>query len=207
MQGAVCMSKSNANHKLGKTADNQVFAKHTWTSDKPDQTSTFEMEFENPTSLVSVNMELNFSCDHFQDVASGPQEEAGDTKEGAKSSEPNKQTNVNAVLGMFSIDNNFDFDAPNLKEEAKVETKKETYIPLVIKKFSGSSYKQTLIPSKILFDDDSTYASNYARPELVFAHPENARISLEKFTVRSSLRPQGGAYPIGQGLVFLSDSL
>jgi hypothetical protein len=80
-------------------------------------------------------------------------------------------------------------------------------LPLIVKKFKGSSYKSTFVPSKILFDDDSVYASNYARPELVFAHADNARISLEKFSVRSRLRSQSGAFPVGQGLVFLSDSL
>jgi len=63
------------------------------------------------------------------------------------------------------------------------------------------------LPSKILIDDEKMFASNYAKPEITFSHVENKRILIEKITVRTPLNSQTGAYPLGEGMIFLSDTL
>jgi len=66
MLGAVTLASSNSNHKVGNASDTntEVFAKHTWTRDtsKSQNLGNFEMKFEKPTSLVSLNMDFAFTC-------------------------------------------------------------------------------------------------------------------------------------------------
>ena len=112
-------------------------------------------------------------------------------------------------MGLFSTEKNFEFDAGEVKTVVIEEKKsdKECYLPLVIKRFKGAIYSAQFVVSRLLFDDNSMYASNYPRPEFIFAHANNDRMSLEKFTIRSQPRPKSGAFPVGEGLVFLSDTI
>lgn len=65
MLGAVTLASSNSNHKVGSASDSDVsvFAKHTWTRDTSSSQNlgNFEMKFEKPTSLVSLNMDFAFT--------------------------------------------------------------------------------------------------------------------------------------------------
>jgi hypothetical protein len=78
---------------------------------------------------------------------------------------------------------------------------------LVVKRFKGATYSQGFVVSRVLFDDNSMYASNYGRPELIFAHANNERMSIDKVCLRSQTRPKSGAFPVGEGLIFLSDTI
>jgi len=51
------------------------------------------------------------------------------------------------------------------------------------------------------------FASNYARPEIVFAHAEDQKVLIDKVTLRTLTISKTGAYPLGEGMLFLSDTL
>ena len=59
----------------------------------------------------------------------------------------------------------------------------------------------------MLIDNNQMFASNYARPDIVFAHPSISRIQVDRVTIRTPLNSQTGAYPMGEGMIFLSDTL
>lgn len=80
-------------------------------------------------------------------------------------------------------------------------------LPLIVKCAKGSSYNNQLIPSKLLADNDTMYASNYARPQIVFAHTDELQMEVNKVTIRSLFTSKTGAYPMGEGMIFLSDTL
>ena len=95
-------------------------------------------------------------------------------------------------------------EEPNIKEADQTE---HPNIPLIVVKNQGSCYNHSLLPSKLLIDDDKAFASNYAKPELVFSHFEGKRIHVHKVTVRTPFSSLTGAYPLGEGMIFLSDTL
>jgi len=47
----------------------------------------------------------------------------------------------------------------------------ENTLPLIVIRNKGSCYNNQQLPSKMLIDNNQMFASNYARPEIVFAHP------------------------------------
>lgn len=63
------------------------------------------------------------------------------------------------------------------------------------------------MPSKLLIDDEKAFASNYPKPELVFSHFEEKLIYVDKVTVRTPFTSLTGAYPLGEGMIFLSNTL
>jgi len=58
-----------------------------------------------------------------------------------------------------------------------------------------------------LIDDDKMFASNYGKPELTFAHLNNDRMNVSKISIRTPFTSKTGAYPLGEGLIFLSDTI
>jgi len=83
----------------------------------------------------------------------------------------------------------------------------DQYLPLIVKRNKGSCYSMPHQPSKMLIDNDQMFASNYAKPEIVFAHAEEQKIVIEKITLRTLTISKTGAYPLGEGMIFLSDTL
>ena len=51
------------------------------------------------------------------------------------------------------------------------------------------------------------FASNYPKPEFFFRHMHGHKMNLDKVTIRSNTTSKCGAYPIGSGLIFISDNL
>jgi hypothetical protein len=90
------------------------------------------------------------------------------------------------------------------KKEAADERQ---YLPLVVTQNKGSCYNNQLLPSKMLIDNDQMFASNYAKPLIVFAHNEDQRMNIDKITIRTLLNSKTGAYPLGEGMIFLSDTM
>jgi hypothetical protein len=76
-----------------------------------------------------------------------------------------------------------------------------------VKQFTGATYAATHDVSSVLFDDDTIFASNYAKPLIVFAHAGGACMMPDKATIRTPLKPKTGAFPAGEGLIFMCDSL
>ena len=62
------------------------------------------------------------------------------------------------------------------KSSEAVSSDQTKYLPLIIKRNKGSCYNNQLLPSKMLIDNDQMYASNYAKPEIIFSHMDEQRI-------------------------------
>jgi hypothetical protein len=95
-------------------------------------------------------------------------------------------------------------DEASAQSESKVDNK---YLPLIVKRNKGSCYNNQLLPSRMLVDNDWMFASNYAKPEIVFSHTDDSRMMVEKVTIRTQTSSKTGAYPLGEGMIFLSDTM
>jgi hypothetical protein len=80
-------------------------------------------------------------------------------------------------------------------------------MPLMVDHHKGSAYNQTYQVCRIVADNPLIFASNYPRPEFYFKHQHGHRMNIDKFTVRSNVNSKCGAYPIGSGIIFISDNL
>lgn len=58
-----------------------------------------------------------------------------------------------------------------------------------------------------MVDNDKPFGSNYAKPEITFMHIDSERMFVEKISIKTPLASKTGAYPMGEGLIFLSDTL
>ena len=64
------------------------------------------------------------------------------------------------------------------------------------------------MPSKMLVDNDLLmFASNYGKPEVIFAHMYHERMFIDKITIRNTISSKTGAYPMGEGMIFMSDTM
>ena len=61
--------------------------------------------------------------------------------------------------------------------------------------------------NRLIVDNDKMFGSNYPKPEITFQHIDNERISIEKISIRTTFVSKTGAYPMGEGLIFMSDTL
>jgi hypothetical protein len=50
------------------------------------------------------------------------------------------------------------------------------------------------------------FSSIYPKPEITFAHVNGEQMTIEKITIKTPLIPKTGAFPMGEGLIFLSDT-
>ena len=79
MSGKAVLALSNASVMLGseisEASHKKLYTKHHWNIDNlqgRQDDKTFDIEFEVPTSLLSLNIELTFNCkDHNKLLASG----------------------------------------------------------------------------------------------------------------------------------------
>jgi hypothetical protein len=67
MNGKSVLAFSNANimqgeEKLGLSNNKRMYTKHHWIIDQDNVASKLELEFDNPTSLIALNVELTFNC-------------------------------------------------------------------------------------------------------------------------------------------------
>ena len=68
MKGQVAKAKSNANYQSGSEPSlnqGQMPTIHTWRNDRRShdrEVGAFEMKFDKPTSLVSLNIDFTFEC-------------------------------------------------------------------------------------------------------------------------------------------------
>lgn len=80
-------------------------------------------------------------------------------------------------------------------------------LPLVVAHNSGSQIKYTFTQNKMVIDNEQLFATNYPKPRFVFTHMDQKQMVIDKVIVKSMSNPRYGGYPIGEGLVFLSNSL
>ena len=63
------------------------------------------------------------------------------------------------------------------------------------------------MPNRLIVDNELMFGSNYPKPEITFQHIDSERINVEKISIRTTFTSKTGAYPMGEGLIFLADTL
>lgn len=198
---------------------NKNTVKHTWQSweDTPS-VGPLDVKLAQPTSLIQLNIDVQFKCNSMSDLVQSIEKKEGvpssanvadqtsaskDETQISTTESPAVVTSVAKRLGLFSM-KAFSEEA-NSKSETSTDASK--YLPLVVKRNKGSCYNNQLLPSRMLVDNDWMFASNYAKPEIVFAHTDDSRILVDKVTIRTLHTSKTGAYPLGEGMIFLSDTM
>jgi hypothetical protein len=201
MRGKVANSCSNANYQVGPVGSDShssLRSIHTWRNDSSQpqaELGPFEVKFEKPTSLVSLNLDLAFECQSTEklvqslkpdgasaqalaeEVKVAPEEEAKEEATAEVKTEDiklivtDKAPPKPQALGIFSIKGFADAEPEKADaQEAQAATDSNKYLPLVVKRNKGASYNNQYIASRLLADNDRMFASNYPKPELTFAH-------------------------------------
>ena len=140
------------------SADNNSFTKHNWViCDQSKPKYEFMLSFKDSTALNHISISLTFSQSFTGIRQEGKKEGEIAIKEDAKDPE-DKETRV-GNLGLFT------FRSGGGNGEAK-----KYHIPLKIVSFKGAQYSFQNSVSRMLLDTNLTYASNYPKPQFVFAH-------------------------------------
>ena len=79
-------------------------------------------------------------------------------------------------------------------------------IPLKVIYFTGAQSQKGVNIASIIYGA-GVFASNYPRPDYVFAHAHDKSIFVESVVVGSVLNSKAGEAPLGEGLIYLLDSL
>lgn len=80
------------------------------------------------------------------------------------------------------------------------------FIPLNVVSFTGAQYNSQTPVCNLVFPKE-LFVSNYANSSFVFEHLHRKSMVVNYVKVISTVRPKHGGYPIGSGLIFLSNNL
>lgn len=73
--------------------------------------------------------------------------------------------------------------------------------------YEGSAFNATSQVSKLVSDDKRSFGANYAGAYFIFTHQFGKKFIIDKYIVMSENFSQIGAFPMGSGIIFISDSL
>ena len=153
MKGQVACARSNSNYQSGFSANSQksLYSIHTWRNDARshnNEVGAFELQFEKPTSLVSLNIDITFDCiDSAKLLSSLKQVAKVESKVDEKAqvqqtqiistSAPETENNTNSIsLGNFSI-KGFQEDLQKALKETNslgLEYRREKFMPLIVER-------------------------------------------------------------------------
>lgn len=231
MKGKAVSARSNAHaprgQVTGSSSSQPLYRRHNWLANGEEEFGPMQMKFETSTSLISLNIDLTFSCTD----AAGLQDQRDRTKNEAKagladvdvvriedSPEEPKPEEALRNLGQFSVkgvnsvqlgEEGGALDRSQAAQPSSAQQKDDgsSYLPLIVHKHKGAQFNSTHWVNTIVLDNAQVFASNYARPEFYFRHLHGDTMTVEKFTIRSQLISRCGAYPVGRGLIFMADNL
>lgn len=98
-------------------------------------------------------------------------------------------------------------DNDESRQKVQVNKQSVSYIPIIAKRNKGAPFNSQTIPNRLVQDNDKVFGSNYPKPEITFMHIDNERILVDKISIKTPFTSRTGAYPMGEGLIFLSDTL
>lgn len=228
MKGKAVAASSNATAPRGLVAGRDgatpLYQRHTWLADGEKDFGPLEIRFESRVNLISLNLDLTFSCEDRaslleQSQRAVPNEEqisaAGSsliTEDLLGAFATSRQEDPLKSLGPFTVKN---ADESWLGEEARAakasssrpEDEGAPFLPLIVHRHRGAQFNSSHQVNTIVLDNSQVFASNYARPEFYFRHLHGETMTIDSFTVRSQPASRCGAYPVGRGLIFMADSL
>jgi len=232
MKGKAVSAASNAHALRGRVegpdSSQPMFKRHSWVANGEDEFGPMQVRFESAANLISLNIDLTFSCSNPAELLAERESQAEIVAESSLVAEdPAKAESVSATpkqddalrhLGQFTIKGvdallpAEDAGAPVWSQQAQPNSaspKDESahYLPLIVHKHKGAQFNSSHQVNTIVLDNSQVFASNYARPEFYFKHLHGETMTIDKFTIRSQLASRCGAYPVGRGLLFMADSL
>ena len=156
----------------------------------------FDIDFEKPLSLFCLKLELTFDANTTQLKKLLPKE----IKEETKSIE-HENFDENNISSQQKIENS--------KSTSKIEidSHDEKWIPLIVHSHKGGAFNANSQISKLVSDDKRAFAANYAGSHYIFSHQFGRRFIIDQYIVMSDNSSQIGAYPMGSGILFISDTL
>ena len=150
--------------------NNGLASKHHWVlcGNRP-RSAAFEIVMPRATTLNHLEVALTFAQEK-------PAARTGDSADVVTTAnEESKESAVKETakaLGLLSIRGSGNVEAG---EQAKT-----FHIPLVVYAHKGAQYDHTNSVARILHDNDLIFASNYPKPEFIFAHQFGKRLRVDK---------------------------
>lgn len=227
MEGKAVAAVSNATAPRGLVSmgpgSKPTYLRHTWLADGEKDFGPLEMQFGQRVNLISLNIDLTFSCRSAPSQAVATSNAAAEPQlEGSSlvtddllvsGTNPKPSEDPLKSLGPFSIKGG-EATTASTGDESKARTAEPAakeegvqYLPLIVQQHKGAQFNSSHQVNTIALDDNQVFASNYARPEFYFKHLHGETMSIDQFTVRSQAASRCGAYPVGRGLIFMADSL
>ena len=171
--------------------------------------STLEVSFLQPTSLINLELSINF-CNEQK------------SKPTTLDAERLLVTNLLDKFGnQDKISKKTSFQAEDVAGEG-VENKDSKlpiltitesdsgskFLPLTVYSFTGAAFNESFPVSKLIFPNNEVFSTNYANSEFVFEHLHGKTMLVKSITVHSKFKPIGSCgFPIGSGLIFTANHL
>jgi len=212
MKGKAVAATSNAQTLRGSVERNDqrrvLYRRHNWIASGEDEFGPMDIKFENASNLISLNIDLTFSCkdpSQLLNVDQLPREEPrgqsslveDDRARIEDSPDASRPDDVIKNLGQFTIkgvEGHQIHEEPTSKtswslqaQASKGQPKDEGahFLPLIVHKHKGAQFNNSHQVNTIVLDNNQVFASNYARPEFYFRHLHGDTMTIEKFTIRS----------------------
>ena len=156
---------------------------------------TYEIRFDKPLSLFSLKLDLIFDANPHELRKLLPKKQKKEIKKEEKSKEKEEAKSEKYIPPS---------DPP---KKDVIDLGDEKCIPLIVHSYVGCAFNANSQLSKLVSDDKRVFAANYAGSHFIFTHQFGKRFIIDQFTVMSENSSQIGAYPMGAGILFISDTL
>ena len=170
--------------------------------DGSDQRKVFEYTFDKPISLFCLDVELYFEAEisWLKTVLSSQEKEPKEeSKEVVQEDSQKQEDSIDQV-------SSYEVGATQNVEEVSIKASKK-WLPLVVNCYEGWAFNATSQVSKLTTDDKRPFGANYAGSYFIFSHQFGKKFIIDQYIVMSENSSQIGAFPMGAGLLFISDSL
>lgn len=197
-----------------------LFTKHFWLYNQGKK--EIEINLQKPETLVNIVMELyiqkkieknlflNEVLIKGRSVSKSIQGKIKDDPKNVKLSQENQE--VKSLMPAFSMNPDLFLEDDKegvVKVNAKVTANmpEGTYLPLRMKYFEGAAYNNNIHVSKMLIPNKEIFITNYYNAYFVLEHLHEGIMNIDSVVIQSDFTVINGGFPLGAGLIFLSNSL
>jgi len=130
-----------------------------------------------------------------------------------------KKPQISTVIPTFSMNSEFLNDLP-LENSEEIDNKSKVaiipnnasfpegnYIPLRVKFYEGAAYNSNIFVSKVLIPNKEIFITNYYNSFFILENLEENLMNIESIIIQSDFGVINGGFPLGAGLIFLSNSI
>lgn len=168
----------------------------------------FDVDFKKPLSLFWLKLELTFDARPTELKTMLPNK----VKEECKSVKPKrggKDMKCSPQKHKHTKNNKKvkNYEESEGSSKIEIDSDDNKWIPLVVHSHKGGAFNANSLISKLVTDDKRAFAANYAESHFIFSHQFGKWFIIDQFIVMSDNSSQIGAYPMGAGILFISDTL